>query len=128
MRFTAAIVGQALGDKILRAPLTRLARRRTTPTYVYEFAWQSPVRDLRAAHAVEIAFAFGRVDGPEAVALSGPDAPHTLADEMHAAWVAFIRTGDPGWPAFGEKRLTRVFDTDSRTVPQRRPAVVDAFG
>ncbi|MFI8632899.1 carboxylesterase/lipase family protein [Microbacterium sp. NPDC077663] len=123
----AESLGQALGDKILRAPLTRLARRRTTSTYVYEFAWKSPVRDLRAAHAVEIAFAFGRLDGPDAVALSGPGAPQALADEMHDAWLSFIRTGEPGWRAFGAERTTRVFDTDSRTVPQRRTGVVDAF-
>lgn len=124
----AEALGQALGDKILRAPLSRLARRRAAATFVYEFAWPSPVRDLRAAHAVEIAFAFGRLDGPDAVALSGADAPQELADEMHRAWLSFIRTGDPGWPAFGASRTTRVFDTPSTTVPQRRPDVVDAFG
>ena len=28
---------------------------------------------------------------------------------MHAAWIAFARTGDPGWPAYGEDRQTMVF-------------------
>jgi para-nitrobenzyl esterase len=124
----AEALGQAVSDKILRAPATRVARRRTAPTFVYEFAWQSPVRDLRAAHAVEIAFAFGRLDTPDAVALSGTTAPRSLADEMHGAWLAFIRTGDPGWPEFGGERATRVFDAVSATLPQRRPGVVDALG
>lgn len=123
----AEALGQALSDKILRAPATRLAQNRPERTFVYEFAWQSPVRGLRAAHAVEIAFAFGRLTGPDAVALSGEDAPQSLADEMHGAWVSFIRTGDPGWPAFGATRATRVFDSVSQTVPQRRTEVVDAF-
>ncbi|MFL0565212.1 carboxylesterase/lipase family protein [Microbacterium sp. 179-I 1D1 NHS] len=120
-------LGQAVGDKILRAPATRLAHARPNCTFVYEFAWQSPVRDLRAAHAVEIAFAFGRLDGPDALALSGADAPQSLADEMHRTWVSFITTGDPGWPSFGPSRTTRIFDTESRTTPQRRTEVVDAL-
>ena len=28
--------------------------------------------------------------------------PHALADAMHAAWIAFIRTGDPACAAVGE--------------------------
>jgi para-nitrobenzyl esterase len=30
---------------------------------------------------------------------------------MHAAWVRFAGTGDPGWPAFDASRPVRVFDT-----------------
>lgn len=123
----AEALGQAVSDKILRAPATRLATSRSDRTFVYEFAWQSPVRGLRAAHAVEIAFAFGRLDGPDAVALSGAAAPQSLAEEMHRAWVSFVTTGDPGWPSFGPSRTTRVFDTESRTMPQRRTDVVDAL-
>lgn len=101
-------LGQLLTDTILRAPASRVARARTAPTYVYEFAWPSPVRDLRAAHAVEIAFAFDRVDSPDALPLNGPDAPRELAHDMHAAWVAFIRDGNPGWTEYGPERVTRV--------------------
>ena len=52
-------------------------------------------------------------------------APQGLADEMHSAWVSFIKTGDPGWPVFGAERTTRLFDTDSATVPQRRTDALD---
>lgn len=120
------VLGQLVTDRLLRAPLTRLAAARTAPTYVYEFAWRSPVRDLRAAHAVEIAFAFGDVANPDAVALSGADAPASLAAEMHEAWLSFIRDGDPGWEPYGADRWTRVFDATSQTVRQRRADVVDA--
>lgn len=122
---TGEIFGQLATDVLLRAPLTRLARKRTAPTYVYEFAWNSPVRDLRAAHALELGFVFDRLDDPEAQRLAGPDAPRELAAEMHAAWIAFVKTGDPGWPVFGPERRTRVFDTISATVPQRRAAGLD---
>lgn len=121
------VLGQLVTDRILRAPATRLAGARTAPTYVYEFAWPSPVRDLRAAHALEIGFVFDGLDDPEARRLTGPDAPAALARDMHAAWVAFIRDGNPGWPAFGDGRSTRVWDEQWRDEPQRRADVLDAL-
>jgi para-nitrobenzyl esterase len=44
----------------------------------------------------------------------GPDAD-ALAARMMDAWIAFARTGDPGWAAYDEaRRATQVFDrTDS---------------
>ncbi len=122
---TGEIFGQLATDLLLRAPMTRVARARTAPTYVYEFAWPSPVRDLRAAHALELGFVFDRLRDPEAQRLAGTDAPQRLADEMHAAWISFITTGDPGWPVFGPGRVTRVFDAESRTEPQRRTKGLD---
>lgn len=122
---TGEIFGQLATDILLRGPLTTLARARTAPTYVYEFAWRSPVRDLRAAHALELGFVFDRLGDPEAKRLAGAEAPQGLADEMHSAWVSFIKTGDPGWPVFGAERTTRLFDTDSATVPQRRTHALD---
>ncbi|WP_312167751.1 carboxylesterase family protein [Microbacterium sp.] len=122
---TGEIFGQLATDLMLRAPLTRVARARTAPTYVYEFAWQSPVRDLRAAHALELGFVFDRLGDPEAQRLTGADAPQALADEMHSAWISFIKTGDPGWPEFGAERLTRLFDTETVTVAQRRTGSMD---
>jgi para-nitrobenzyl esterase len=121
------VLGQLLTDRMLRAPATRVARARTAPTFVYEFAWRSPVRGLDAAHALEIGFAFDRLGDPEALLLAGPDAPADLARDMHAAWVAFIRAGDPGWPQFSPSRMTRIWDAASRDLPQRRVEVIDAL-
>ncbi|GAA1324537.1 carboxylesterase/lipase family protein [Leucobacter albus] len=121
-------LGQIVTDRLLRAPASRLARARKAPTFVYEFAWESPVRDLRAAHALDIAFAFDLLDDPDALRLNGDAAPAALGREMHAAWVSFIRDGDPGWPAYGAERTTRVLAESSATVPQRRAAVIDALG
>lgn len=122
---TGEIFGQLVTDMMLRAPLSRVAAARPDTTYVYEFAWPSPVRDLRAAHALELGFVFDRLDDAEAERLAGPDAPRRLAAEMNAAWVGFATTGDPGWPAYGPDRRTRVFDADSATVTQRRTAGMD---
>ncbi|WP_058631384.1 carboxylesterase/lipase family protein [Microbacterium oxydans] len=119
------ILGQLVTDVMLRAPLSRVAAARPGKTHVYEFAWPSPVRDLRAAHALELGFVFDRLDDEEAARLAGPDAPRDLAAEMNASWVGFVTSGDPGWPAYGDDRLTRVFDARSTTVPQKRAAAMD---
>ena len=43
------------------------------------------------SHAV-----FDRLDTHDGLALTGGAAPASLAAEMHGAWVAFCRDGDPG--------------------------------
>lgn len=103
-----------ISDWFFRVPALRTAEVRTGPaaTYLYEFRWRSPSLDgqLGAAHAVEIAFAFDTTADPTGWGMIGPDAPQALADEMHAAWVAFVTAGDPGWPAYvPEQRAVRIF-------------------
>ncbi|KIC59486.1 carboxylesterase/lipase family protein [Microbacterium hominis] len=121
------VLGQLLTDRLLRAPATRVARARKAPTYLYEFSWESPVRGLGAAHALELGFVFDTLTTDQAVKLAGHDAPADLAREMHRAWVSFITKGDPGWPAFGTERMTQIWDAAPRVAPQRRAAVVDAL-
>ena len=54
-------------------------------------------------------------------ALAGPNPPRQLADMMHAAWVAFARTGNPGWPRYDlTRRATMRFDTASEVVDDPR--------
>lgn len=122
---TGEIFGRIATDLLLRAPASRVATARTAPTHVYEFGWHSPVRDLRAAHAVELPFMFGTAEDPTWTSLIGDRPPASLATEMHGAWAAFIRDGEPGWAAYGSERLTRLFDVESRTVPQRRTRGMD---
>lgn len=58
--------------------------------------------------------------------LTGPvracnDPPQELSRAMHAAWVAFATTGDPGWPRYEPvRRATMRFDTASRVVEDPR--------
>jgi para-nitrobenzyl esterase len=103
------ILGAIASDLLMRVPLNRLAQRRPG-TFMYEFAWPSPVQDLRACHALEIGFVFDTLDRPETTTLTGPDAPRQLATAMHDAWVAFATTGDPGWPGYGASRTVMRFD------------------
>jgi para-nitrobenzyl esterase len=106
------VLGAIASDLLMRVPLNRVAERRPA-THVYEFAWPSPVQDLRACHALEIGFVFDTLDVPDTGLLTGPDAPRELATAMHGAWVAFAATGDPGWPAYGRDRTVMRFGLPS---------------
>ena len=102
---------------------TATAGASSTPrTWMYEFAWASP--GLGAVHAIEVPFVFDTVStsallfGP----LLGDNPPQQLADTMHAAWVSFATSGDPGWPAYDlSRRATMRFDTTSEVVDDPRP-------
>ncbi|MEH3157395.1 MAG: carboxylesterase family protein [Gordonia paraffinivorans] len=74
-----------------------IAARDGQSAWQYEFAWPTAVRDLRSAHALELPFVFDALDKTRA--MTGPDAPQWLADDVHATWVRFATTGDPGWDA-----------------------------
>jgi para-nitrobenzyl esterase len=111
----------AVGDWFFRIPAIRVAEARKAngaDTFIYEFGWPSPAFEgrLGACHAIEIAFAFDNLDDPGCAEMNGPDAPQSLADEMHGAWVAFVKTGSPGWAPYGDARTTRMFNQQSTTV------------
>lgn len=108
--------GVSAGDALCEAitaiafadPTRALAELRPeSPTYLYEFAWESPVCDIRAGHAVELPFVFDHLEA--AHALTGPDPDQSVADAMHAAWVRFAKTGDPGWARHTEAADPHVF-------------------
>ena len=88
---------------------------------MYEFAWASP--GLGAVHALEVPFVFDTAvtDAPLFGPLLGSEPPQQLARKMHAAWLAFAATGDPGWPKYDPgRRATMRFDADSRVVEDPR--------
>ncbi|MEU4080480.1 carboxylesterase [Streptomyces venezuelae] len=108
------VLGALATDKLLRVPLNDLADARLRAgcragTYLYEFGWRSPVLGLGACHALELGFVFDTLDLPETRALTGPDAPRELAAAMHAAWVSFAGTGDPGWRLWDPARPVMTF-------------------
>ncbi len=86
-----------------------VAGRDGQSAWQYEFAWATEVRDLRSAHALELPFVFDTLD--RATAMTGPESPQWLADDVHATWVRFATTGDPGWGAVqpGSPRPVRTF-------------------
>jgi para-nitrobenzyl esterase len=122
------LLAAVVTDWFYRIPAIRLAEAHTkgsSATYMYEFAWRSPGFDgkLGACHALEIPFVFDTLDKEGYEVLLGDSAPQQLADAMHAAWVAFARDGDPGWPSFDvNRRATMRFDTTQELVEDPRSA------
>ena len=112
------LFGHLAIDLLARVPYYSVAdarlRRGAAPTYVYEFAWGTPVHDLGAAHALEIGFVFDRLSSPDWVKVTGTMPPQALATAMHEAWVRFATTGNPGWRPWDEKHPVMVFDAASR--------------
>lgn len=109
-------------DWYWRIPAIRLADAHATnaraSTYMYEFAWRSPQFGgrLGAAHGVEIPFVFDTL-GLGTEPLLGRDPPQSLADVMHANWVAFAAGNGCGWPKYDlAHRPTMRFDTASGVV------------
>ena len=101
-----------LTDRFFRLPALAVAQARSAgpaPTYIYEFAWRSPVGDLGACHALEIPFVFDNLTASGAELVLGPAPPKSLASQLHAAWISFARSGDPGWRAFDGSYPVMVF-------------------
>jgi para-nitrobenzyl esterase len=115
-------------DWWMRIPALRLADARANApsgTYMSEFAWPSPVFGgrLGAVHALEIPFVFDTLnkDLPLLGQFLGPEPPQELADTMHAAWVSFATSGDPGWPNCDlSRRATMRFNTTSQVLDDPR--------
>jgi para-nitrobenzyl esterase len=109
-------------DWFFRIPAVRLAEGHSGnggSTHVYEMAWRSPLFGgrLGACHALEIGFVFDTLDADWTDRLAGSNPPQSIANEMHRAWVAFARTGDPGWKTYNaDRRNVMRFDTTSGVV------------
>lgn len=109
----ARLAGRLLTDRMFRTAVLRIvADRGQAPTWLYRFAWPSG-RFGFAEHCLDVPFFFDCLDGPVMEELAGPNPPQPLADEVHAAAVSFVVSGDPGWPAYGEGRVVRVWDATS---------------
>jgi len=109
------ILAALITDRFFRMPALSVAQARrdagAAPTYLYEFAWPSPVGGLGACHSLEIPFVFDNLAAEGAEPALGPEPPAALAEQMHAAWVSFARGGDPGWPSFDDSYPVMVFNT-----------------
>jgi para-nitrobenzyl esterase len=108
-------------DLMFRMPaldLVEAQQKNNTPVYSYIFTWKSPVMGgvLKACHALEIGFVFGKYD--DMFCGTGPEADK-LSECMQEAWIAFAHTGNPSskctgeWPVYGENRLTMVLDKEN---------------
>jgi para-nitrobenzyl esterase len=91
-----------LTDWFFRIPAIRLAETHEGASYMYEFAWASPLFGgrLGACHGLEIGFVFDAIDDEEGELLYGSAPPAELAHAMHRAWIDFARSGQPGWDPY----------------------------
>lgn len=107
---TAAMLGRYATDRVFRAGVVQVAHARgPAPTWVYRFSWASPEIGW-ACHCLDVPFWFDVLDAPGVSRIAGDAPPRALADTMHAAAVAFVRDGDPGWRAWSDAPgSTRVF-------------------
>ncbi|MDZ5650277.1 carboxylesterase/lipase family protein [Nitrospirillum sp. BR 11828] len=119
-------------DYTFRMPALRIAELRSgnRQTWHYNFSWRSPGYGgrLGAAHFVDVPFSFDALSSNQAKTFAGPNPPASLAEAMHGAWVAFAKTGNPGWPAYDlAARTTKRFDATSSLVNDPEKATRDLW-
>jgi len=103
----------------------RKAAQQGAPVFMYMLTWETPVSRgrLKSPHAVEIPLVFDNVEKARNFVGRG-DNPQAVADQMSDAWLAFAKTGDPGWTAYepGE-RATKLFDVESVVTSDPLPEI-----
>ena len=112
-------------DRMFIVPARRLADaqlKHSPDVWMYRFDWASPLYDgaFGACHALELVFVFNNLHDSAATYMCGDNAPQGVADAMHQAWVAFVKTGTPqhaGIPSWArhntDDRPTMQFNTTS---------------
>ncbi|RLU81325.1 carboxylesterase [Streptomyces griseocarneus] len=120
------LVETVYSDATFRMPSLLLAEANAAgggTSFLFELRLASPAMGgaLGACHSLDVPLAFGTLDSPDGRGLLGdPPAPEavTVSRELQQAWIRFVTTGDPGWAAYrADRRLTRVLDAVSQTVP-----------
>jgi para-nitrobenzyl esterase len=119
------------GDIGFRMPTLWLVEghARVAPVHLYRFDWATPMLHLigmGAAHATELPYAFGNLDGgPKDITfkLGGRHRGEAISQRMRARWIAFAVRGvpdggaEPAWPPFDTSvRATLVIDATDRVV------------
>lgn len=128
-------------DWLFRMPSLHLAEAQVAAggrAHLYELTWPAPGLGggLGACHGLDVPLVFGNLDAGQPALLIGDatSEAEALSSEMRRAWIAFARTGDPGWPTYdtGTMRLFDVETTDgtypeqvSRQICQDCPTVLE---
>jgi para-nitrobenzyl esterase len=94
------------------------SKQGAAPAFLYQLDWETPVDGgkWKAPHALEIGMVFDNVAKSGSMSGTGAEA-QKVADQMSAAWLAFAKTGNPGWPAYdANRRATMVFNVSSKVI------------
>ncbi len=114
----AEVIGQYVSDVMFRRRIVDwldLRGEAAAPTWAYDFAWRSAVSGL-AEHCLDVPFIFDVLEDPDVTRVAGPEPPQALADQVHTAFVGFVRNHDPGWPPYRQSKSIMVFAGESATV------------
>jgi para-nitrobenzyl esterase len=103
-------LGLAITNIFFHRGVRDVLKTRPKHTYSYLFDYQAPVSG-RAGHCLELPFSFDCLNDPHVALVFGPEPNQAVADDMHAAWVSFIKTGNPGWQD-ATKLENRVYQAD----------------
>lgn len=102
--FAATTAGRSWRAQLIEA---EERARAGVPAYVYQLNHPNP-----APHGADIPLVFGTYDDPAA---------RPVSEAMMRAFVAFARTGNPGWPPYEpSRRQTMMFDTVPSVVSDPR--------
>lgn len=92
-----------LTESLFSTPITSYAEQLES-AWVYRFDWSAPGNPLGACHCIELPFVFGNLAACRDAAMltgAGDDELTAMVDVVQTAWIAFVRDGNPGWPASG---------------------------
>ncbi len=104
-------------------------RAQKRPTWMYYFSHVPPTPTAArtgASHGAEIIYA---MDNMGKLALPWRDSDRALAEAMSKSWVAFAKTGNPGWPAFDPKKemVMGFGGAKPELIPMPHPEGLDFF-
>jgi para-nitrobenzyl esterase len=91
--------GAELTESMFRRPAERIAER-GNPAWAYQFDWCPAGSPFGACHCIELPFVFGNQPAWRDAPMLGGAVPSALVDFVQAAWISFVRDGDPGWPVY----------------------------
>ena len=86
-----------------------------SPAFAYQLDWKSPADGGKwgAPHTLDIPLVFGTLDDPGSITGTASDA-RAVSTAMQDAFLAFARTGDPGWTPYSlPSRQTMIFNAVS---------------
>jgi para-nitrobenzyl esterase len=111
----AALLGQALTDRVFRTSVLQVAAARVragAPVAVWDFRWHPA--DGPARHCIDLPFAWAVLDGDRVERIAGDHPPLALASEMSGDIAAFVRSAVVPWPEYRpDAPVAKVYDETS---------------
>ena len=114
----ADIARTIFADASFVAPARWIADRMEAtcgPTWLYHFDYvPERMRNTVSgvAHGFEVPFVFDTLETLPGLGRVVTPADHDVAEAVNRAWSGFARSGDPGWPTFGEAGNTLLVDAE----------------